>query len=52
MKLKTWKRLLTTAAVAAALTLTATVGASACTPNYVGGNQTEERTPIVARTQD
>ena len=27
MKLKTWKRLLTTAAVAAALTLKATVGA-------------------------
>ena len=52
MKLKTWKRLLTTAAVAAALTLTATVGASACTTIYVGGNLTEEGTPFVARTED
>ena len=47
MKLKTWKRLLTTAAVAAALTLTATVGASACTTNYLGGNQTEQTPPNV-----
>lgn len=45
-------RLLTTAAAVAALTMAATIGASACTTLYVGGNLVEEGTPFVARTED
>lgn len=46
------KRLLTTALAVGALTLAATISASACTTLYVGGNLTEEGTPFVARTED
>lgn len=52
MKGKLWKKLLTTAMVTAALSLTAVIGASACTTIYVGGNLVEEGTPFVARTED
>lgn len=50
--MKAWKKLLATVTAVTALTLAATVGASACTTIYVGGNLTEEGTPFVARTED
>ena len=52
MRFKAWKKLLTTVTAVTALTLAATVGASACTTIYVGGNLTKEGTPFVARTED
>lgn len=52
MKRWTWKKLLTTGAIAAALVMTSIIGASACTTIYVGGNRVEEGTPFVARTED
>ena len=50
--MKAWKKLLATVTAVTALPLAATVGASACTTIYVGGNLTEEGTPFVARTED
>ena len=50
--MKAWKKLLATVTAVTALTLAATVGDSACTTIYVGGNLTEEGTPFVARTED
>lgn len=50
--MKRIRRLLTTALAVGALTLAATISASACTTLYVGGNLTEEGTPFVARTED
>ena len=50
--MEAWKKLLATVTAVTALTLAATVGASACTTIYVGGNLTEEGTPFVARTED
>ena len=52
MNFRFLKKLLVTAAIAATTTAIATVGASACTTIYVGGNLTEEGTPFVARTED
>ena len=52
MKQMSWKKLIGTAAVAAALAVTGVMGASACTTLYVGGNLVEEGTPFVARTED
>ena len=52
MKRWTWKKLLTTGVVTAALVMASVVGASACTTIYVGGNLVEEGTPFVARTED
>lgn len=52
MKIKAWKKLLATVAAVTALSLTATIGASACTTIYVGANLTKEGTPFVARTED
>ena len=46
--MKAWKKLLATVTAVTALTLAATVGASACTTIYVGGNLTEEGTPFVS----
>lgn len=50
--MKRLPRLVTTTLAVAALTLAATISASACTTLYVGGNLTEEGTPFVARTED
>lgn len=50
--MKRFRKLLTTAIAVAALTMAATISASACTTLYVGGNLTEEGTPFVARTED
>lgn len=52
MKLKAWKKLLAATAMVTTLSLTAAIGASACTTIYVGGNLVEEGTPFVARTED
>lgn len=46
------KKLLTTLALTTAVVAAATIGASACTTIYVGGNLTQEGTPFVARTED
>lgn len=40
------KKLLTTLALTTAVVAAATIGASACTTIYVGGNLTQEGTPL------
>lgn len=52
MKGKSLKKLLSMAVITTALALSATIGASACTTLFVGGNLVEEGTPFVARTED
>lgn len=47
-----FKKAFRTLLVSAAVMAMATVGASACTTIYVGGNLVEEGTPFVARTED
>lgn len=46
------KKLVTAVAVTTSLVAAATISASACTTIYVGADQTQEKTPFVARTED
>ena len=46
------KKLFAALVMTVALLAAATIGASACTTIYVGGNLVEEGTPFVARTED
>ena len=46
------KKLVTAVAVTTSLVAAATISASACTTIYVGAEQTQEKTPFVARTED
>ena len=52
MKNFSLKKLVTAAAVTTSLVAAATISASACTTIYVGADQTVEKTPFVARTED
>ena len=52
MKNFSLKKLVTAVAVTTSLVAAATISASACTTIYVGADQTQEKTPFVARTED
>lgn len=52
MKNFSLKKLVTAVAVTTSLVAAATISASACTTIYVGAEQTQEKTPFVARTED
>lgn len=52
MKKFSLKKLVTAVAVTTSLVAAATISASACTTIYVGADQTQEKTPFVARTED
>ena len=52
MTRKPMKKLFAALVMTVALLAAATIGASACTTIYVGGNLVEEGTPFVARTED
>ena len=52
MKKFSLKKLVTAVAVTTSLVAAATISASACTTIYVGAEQTQEKTPFVARTED
>ena len=52
MKHLSLKKLVITATATIGVIAAATIGASACTTLYVGGNLVEEGTPFVARTED
>ena len=52
MKKFSLKKLVTATAVTTSLVAAATISASACTTIYVGADQTQEKTPFVARTED
>ena len=52
MTFRKLSRTLLTAALTAALALSMTAGAFACTTLYVGGDLTEDGNPIVARSED
>lgn len=52
MKNFSLKKLVTAVAITTSLVAAATISASACTTIYVGADQTQEKTPFVARTED